>query len=39
VPLAISTRPTPVISASRIVGVARDSLGTESVVVYRLDRR
>jgi hypothetical protein len=37
--LGVTMRPTPVIRRDRIAGVARDSLGTETVVVYRLDRR
>jgi hypothetical protein len=37
--MALASRPTPVIRATRIAGVVRDSLGTETVVVYRLDRR
>jgi hypothetical protein len=39
VAVTMVTRPVPVIARDRIAGVVRDSLGTESVVVYRLDRR
>ena len=37
--LGILPVPAPVIQESRIAGVARDSLGTQSAVLYRLQRR